>query len=252
MTPTLDKSTTIIELAERTISLDQSNSLSALIHHLLVAHICSNTSKAAMPSTDAAAAAEALPEKPSSPPSTGKENKKTNGAPSTPGPALLAATGEPAKLTGAELKAQKKAEKAAKRAQVIQSRQGGPVQAPSVAGSPITILSPQGSKASPRSGKEAGKGAHKRSGSTVSDSKNMPIRLAQQQQQHIAPVEPPVEDKTVELFRHLYKTRAKTVAGAKDVHPAVLALGQQMSSYVICGSNARLVATLQAFKRVRI
>jgi translation initiation factor eIF-2B subunit delta len=45
--------------------------------------------------------------------------------------------------------------------------------------------------------------------------------------------------------------RTTSIAGAsKDVHPAVLALGLQMSNYTICGSCARLVATLQAFKRV--
>lgn len=54
------------------------------------------------------------------------------------------------------------------------------------------------------------------------------------------------------VFGHLYgQQRRTTVAGAgKEVHPAVLALGLQMRDYVICGSSARCVATLLAFKRV--
>jgi translation initiation factor eIF-2B subunit delta len=191
-----------------------------------------------------------LREKTSTPATVSVDNAKTNGAPPTMAAASTPSADGAVKLTALELKAQKKAEKAAKRQQVIQNRQGGA--APTApAGAAAALLSPQGNKASPRAGKESGKSQHKRAGSTVSDLKNTPTRSSQQQQ-HNAPVEPAVEDKTVELFRHLYKPRAKTIAGAKDVHPAVLSLGQQMSNYVICGSNARLVATLRAFKRVRI
>lgn len=180
------------------------------------------------------------------------DNVKSNGAPpmtvsATVSTSVSASADEPAKLTGLELKALKKAEKAAKRQQVIQNRQGGAT--PAATGPAAAILSPQG-KGSPRAGKEhGGKGQHKRAPSVISsDSKNAPPR-SQQQQYDIPDY---VEDKTVELFRHLYKPRAKTIAGAKDVHPAVLSLGQQMSNYVVCGSNARLVATLRAFKRVCI
>ncbi|KFY39466.1 hypothetical protein V495_05926 [Pseudogymnoascus sp. VKM F-4514 (FW-929)] len=180
-------------------------------------------------------------EKTSIPAPASVDNANANGAP----PPAVATTAPPGdgtvKLTALELKAQKKAEKAAKRQQVIQNRQGGA--APTApAGAAGAILSPQANKAAPKGGKESGKGQHKRAASTAGDSKNA--------HQNNAPVEPPAEDKTVELFRHLYKPRAKTIAGAKDVHPAVLSLGQQMSNYVICGSNARLVATLRAFKRV--
>lgn len=187
-----------------------------------------------MASTDAAAAAPQQPENPSVPPAT---NQASDAAP--------AATVDPPKQTVAEMKAQKKAEKAAKRAQVVQNRQTGSA-APSAADA---TQQPQGNKASLKPGKESGKGGK---GSST-DLKNIPIRLSQKENnRQSAPVEPPAEDKTVELFRHLYKSRAKTIAGAKDVHPAVLALGQQMNTYVICGSNARLVATLQAFKRVSV
>ena len=36
----------------------------------------------------------------------------------------------------------------------------------------------------------------------------------------------------------------------KDVHPSILALGQQMASYTVRENIARLKATLQAFKEV--
>jgi translation initiation factor eIF-2B subunit delta len=143
------------------------------------------------------------------------------------------------KLTGAELKKKAKEEKAARRAAEKAEKGGAPP-----AGA---LLSP-----GPQQKSEAQKGAkvqHKRAGSTAGEMKNMPVRG--QQKVAPAPQEPKKEDKTVEFFRHLYKTRTTSIAGAsKDVHPAVLALGLQMSNYTICGSCARLVATLQAFKRV--
>lgn len=146
------------------------------------------------------------------------------------------------KLTGPEIKAQKKAEKAARRAQELQKKQVGPAAPANSGGRPDTAKGPV------KAIRDAGKELHKRTGSSTGDQKNVQLRGAQHTQKS---TEPPAEDKTVELFRHLYKSRATTIAGVnKDVHPAVLALGQQMRSYVICGSNARLVATLQAFKRV--
>jgi translation initiation factor eIF-2B subunit delta len=144
------------------------------------------------------------------------------------------------KLTGAELKKKAKEEKAARRAAEKAEKGGAPP-----AGA---LLSP-----GPQQKSEVQKGAkiqHKRAGSTAGEVKNMPVRGGQQKVVPV-PQEPKKEDKTVEFFRHLYKTRTTSIAGAsKDVHPAVLALGLQMSNYTICGSCARLVATLQAFKRV--
>ncbi|KAF2468903.1 nagb/rpia/CoA transferase-like protein [Lindgomyces ingoldianus] len=54
------------------------------------------------------------------------------------------------------------------------------------------------------------------------------------------------------FFGHLYnQPRQHSMVGAsKDVHPAVLALGLQYSSYVVCGSTARMVSMLLAFKAV--
>jgi translation initiation factor eIF-2B subunit delta len=149
------------------------------------------------------------------------------------------------KLSGAEIKAQKKAEKAARRQQEIQARQGGSTASTTASGGKPQLQNVQ----SQRGKGEAGAAQHRRTGSTAGDTRNVQSKGGQTTTNQ--PEEPRKEDKTVELFRHLYKTRATTISGAsKEVHPAVLALGQQMSSYTVCGSNARLVATLQAFKRV--
>lgn len=143
----------------------------------------------------------------------------------------------PPKLSGADIKKQKAAEKAARRAQAAQEKQVGSPAPPT--STPATVQKGDGPKGQ--------KPQQKRRGS-ASGTRDHPIRT----QKSIAiPEVPKKEDKTVEFFRHLYKPRMKGLAGAgKDVHPAVLALGIQMSNYSICGSSARLVATLQAFKRV--
>jgi translation initiation factor eIF-2B subunit delta len=145
------------------------------------------------------------------------------------------------KLSGAELKAQKKAEKAARRQQVVQTKQAGPA----VAAPATTTISEARHESKQHGGKVLNKLPHERAELNVAEVETTPPR---------GNIEgPKLEDKTVELFRHLYKERATTIAGvSKDVHPAILALGQQMQSYTICGSNARLVATLQAVKRVRL
>jgi len=55
----------------------------------------------------------------------------------------------------------------------------------------------------------------------------------------------------VEFFRHLNRPRKTAISEAgKEVHQAVLIVGLQIANYTICGSCARLVATLQAFKEV--
>ena len=174
-----------------------------------------------------------------------KENKKTNGA--AKGDKKLDAAPTPnadtsAPLTGAALKAQKKAEKAAKRAAVISQRPAGAPTGPPAAGAKADIPHGKGKKG------EESKIQHKRTGSTVT--KETKKTGLQEKKPWIEEAKPKVEDKTVELFRHLYKKRATTTAGWKDVHPAVQALGQQMRTYIVCGSTARLVAMMQAFQRV--
>ena len=150
------------------------------------------------------------------------------------------------KPSGAELKKRAKEEKAARRAKEKQAQQ---------------TPDPQIKRGD--TGKGAGvhdtsstmqisKNQHKKTGSIVA-SQHKPMALRPVELHAVAPAQTAKKDKKkVGLFGHLYGTpRRTTIAGAgKDVHPAVLALGLQMSSYVICGSNARCVATLLVFKRV--
>lgn len=138
---------------------------------------------------------------------------------------------EAPKLSGAELKKQKAAEKAARRAQAVQGKQSAPT------------IPPPAQKGEPKQQKRRGS-------ATVSgsSSRDLPVRLAES---NVAPKEPPKEDKTVEFFRHLSKPHRRTIAGTpKDIHPAVQVLGMQFSTYEICGSTARLLATLEVFKEV--
>lgn len=143
-----------------------------------------------------------------------------------------------APLTGAELKKQKQAEKQAKRAAEKAARGAQTVQGkPKV---PEPTLTDGHTKAAKTEGAKAAWVPHT---INCNGEKKIPVR------EKMEPAEPKKEDKTVELFRHLEKPRRSTIAGV-SVHPAILSLGLQMSSYTICGSTARLVATLQAFKRV--
>ena len=162
-----------------------------------------------------------------------------------------ATTGE--RLSGAELKKRAKAEKAAKRAQEKQAKPEEvlpDLRAPKK----VETLGDIGRRGSAGTGAgplttPSTKVHHKRTGSIQ---KSLPVRPLQPQA--VASTLPPKkENKNVALFAHLYgQPRRTTIAAAgKDVHPTVLALGLQMSNYVICGSNARCVATLLAFKRVQ-
>ena len=151
-----------------------------------------------------------------------------------------------ARLTGAEAKKKAKEEKAARRAVGKQGQQ------------PPNLQGNRENFGKTANGKETGsatqtlKSQHRKTGSTAA---------AQQKPLALRPAEPvaalPTQDgkkdsKKVALFGHLYGTpRRTTIAGAgKDIHPAVLALGLQMSNYIMCGGNARCVATLLVFKRV--
>ncbi|KAI4105041.1 MAG: hypothetical protein L6R37_002929 [Teloschistes peruensis] len=97
------------------------------------------------------------------------------------------------------------------------------------------------------------KGRHQRKGSTTANIQK-PLQIRPSQQPAPVPVPEPrkSEVKKVAFLSHLYGApRRTTIAGAhKDIHPSVLALGLQMSNYVICGSNARCVSTLLVFKKV--
>jgi translation initiation factor eIF-2B subunit delta len=142
------------------------------------------------------------------------------------------------KLSPAELKKQAKAEKQARRAQAktvdpAPKPQAGPTK--------------EGQKQQ-RDSKQAPK-----------DDKSRPLPTRRRPSQSNVPVvkepekKPKKEPKQAGLFfGHLYsQPKQQSMNGAsKDVHPAILALGLQYSSYAICGSTARMVAMLLAFKAV--
>lgn len=157
------------------------------------------------------------------------------------------------KLSGAELKKKAKEEKAAKRAREKQSQlqptDSGPSR--SKPEPPNGIL--KKTDATPGKESHAPKPfQHKKTGSvTANQPSPLTLRQAESKPSSVPPPAPK-ESKHVALFGHLYGIpRRSTIAGAgRDVHPAVLALGLQMSHYIICGSSARCVATLLVFKRV--
>jgi translation initiation factor eIF-2B subunit delta len=180
------------------------------------------------------------------------------------------------KLSPAELKKRAKAEKQARRAAQKEQQQDG---------GEATVAAPNGINGEPKSPKQEGSSSqsqkpktekqpkaqqqqqkqgksstseqeshHKRTGSQQQPlpTRRRPSQLGQSSSMQ-KPVQKPAQkkdNKQVELFSHLYtQPRRHNIEGvSKDVHPAVLALGFQMSSYEICGSSARCVAMLLAFK----
>lgn len=183
-----------------------------------------------------------------------ERSSATNGtAKATKGPEQgqnLAGKPQGKELSGKEKKDLAKAQKAAKRAAEKQKQQGQPA-VDLVVENKGDIPRDSGKKSQPGSETPASKTQHKRTGST---SASTPSSLPHRQAPSHAPVpaEPVKENKNVALFDHLYgHPRRTTIAGSgKDVHPSMLALGLQMRNYVICGSSARCVAMLLAFKRV--
>lgn len=183
-------------------------------------------------STSAAGDAPKSPaatETPSNPPAPTKADSKD---------AKPAEDGGPKKLSGAELKKQKQAEKLARRAQ---AKTSSPT--PNQQGQPT----------------KEGQKQQKDSKQTGKDDKSRPLPVRRRPSQSNGPiVTQPKKDSKRDpkqlglFFGHLYsQPRQHSMVGAsKDVHPAVLALGLQYSSYVICGSTARMVAMLLTFKAV--
>jgi translation initiation factor eIF-2B subunit delta len=162
----------------------------------------------------------------------------------------IASPGEQ-KLSGAELKKQKAAEKAARRKEKVAERVE-PAQV--VQTQTHTHNQPQAPQLQRRQSTEKKENApvtqHKRTGS--SSGKALPLRGTAA----VVPPEPDKklkDEKRVAFFSHLYPKEKRTnIAGAgKEIHPAVLALGLQLRDHIICGGNARCVATLLVFKKVR-
>jgi translation initiation factor eIF-2B subunit delta len=145
------------------------------------------------------------------------------------------ATGDK-KLTGAELKARKKAEKAAHRQQSKDVSKGEAAVS--------SLPQPLGPSASEVKGKVKGK-----QDGTAAALAGRPVPAR-------APPSTLVTELKVQIpdcFSHLSMARRIPMTQAdKDVHPSVLALGQQMATFSIDESIARLEATLLAIKRVCI
>jgi len=143
----------------------------------------------------------------------------------------------PKKLSAAELKKQKALEKQTRRAQQKAENE-----------SPALQKGPP-----PKEGQKQQKNQKQPPKDELS--KPLPVR-GRPSQSNVSVLkdikkEPKKEPRQVGLFfGHLYsQPRQHSVVGAsKDVHPAILALGLQYSSYIICGSTARMVAMLLAFK----
>ena len=185
-------------------------------------------------------------------------------------PAAAAAAAEQ-KLSPAELKKRAKAEKQARRAAQKEPLEGG--EAPVVVLNGINGETKSSTQAGPSSQSQKPKAEkqskahqqqqkpgpssapgqeshHKRTGS---QQQSLPTRQRPSQPGQTSSMQKSAQkkdNKQVELFSHLYtQPRRHNIEGvSKDVHPAVLALGFQMSSYEICGSSARCVAMLLAFK----
>lgn len=190
-------------------------------------------------------------------PATADSKPQVNGTPmpskppesqDKPDAAAAAPTaGGPEKLSAAELKKRAKVEKAARRAKVKAEREGEAADAQQQQQGPQTPQAKKGGAPSIKDGatgqsqkQVGGSGKHMRRGSVYGSIHT------------IEPKKKRTDDKNVAVFGHLYgQPRRTSIAGVgKEVHPAVLALGLQMRDYVICGSNARCIATLLAFKRV--
>lgn len=183
------------------------------------------------------------------PSKTGKKGKEPAQEDAQP------ANGEP-KLSGAELKKRAKAEKAAKREREKAERAAQTGQAGSSAsGGPQGAGKPDGASGQKQQGGQSqkdGKIQHRRANSQSAHMHPLPLRRRGSNVGLVKEKEPKKVNKEVGLFGHLYsQPRRDTIEGvSKEVHPAVLALGFQMSSYQVCGSNARCVAMLLAFKKV--
>lgn len=176
-------------------------------------------------------------------------DSKPDAAPRSSTAQDIAEAGAGVKLTGAQLKKQKAAEKAARRADKV-AEKGAQALAPPSASKTEAHRRPSTTKRESDSGPH-----HKRTLSSTG--KSLPIRggLQQQQQSQASAVpekEKHKDPKRVPMFSHLYpKEKKASLAGAgREIHPAVLSLGLQLRDYVICGGNARCVATLLAFKKV--
>lgn len=160
---------------------------------------------------------------------------------STPAPtaAPAATPAEAPKLTPAQLKAKAKEEKAARRAQAKEVKAATGVQAPAAPDA-------KGGKGKGKQdGSQAGQQQHQKSGLA-----HRPSVSGRRPSFHVV-AEKDTRSVIPECFSHVpMAKRIPTAHAHKDVHPAILAVGQQMAAFTLKDSIARLQATLLAFKKV--
>ncbi|KAK4075742.1 hypothetical protein Trihar35433_2302 [Trichoderma harzianum] len=165
----------------------------------------------------------------------GDQKKGAKDQSKTPAAAAAAASeGGEKKLSNAELKKKAKEEKAARRAAAKVTQPQPPASAPGQGDSA------KGGKPKP---KQDGPQAGAQHGKTPAPRSAAPMTA-------MAPKE--AKPSVPECFSHLAMAKGVNLTHAdKDVHPAVLLLGQQMSTMAISDSTTRLEATLLAFKKVK-
>ncbi|KAK0758923.1 hypothetical protein N5P37_008410 [Trichoderma harzianum] len=147
--------------------------------------------------------------------------------------AAAAAEGGEKKLSNAELKKKAKEEKAARRAAAKVSQPQPPASAPGQ-GDSAKGGKPKPKQDGPQAGAQHGKTPAPRSAAPMT-----------------ATATKEAKPSVPECFSHLAMAKGVNLTHAdKDVHPAVLLLGQQMSTMAISDSTTRLEATLLAFKKV--
>ena len=213
---------TILPLCDFSVSvgLDSNQRLSATNFERLMTTETGEPAPAAQP-PPAAESNSQKPAQPQEPKQAGKTEQQAKGGD---------VAGEK-KLSGAELKKKAKEEKAARRAQAKAAQ---------------TSQGPAAGGQQSQSGDKGGKGKAKHDGQAGAQ------QGYQRQAGKPAPAAPKEVKPTVpECFSHLSLAKRVSITQAdKDVHPAVLILGQWMNTFQITDSTTRVEATLQAFKKV--
>lgn len=144
------------------------------------------------------------------------------------------------KLTPAQLKAKAKAEKAARRAKAKEVKEAPPAAAAADA---------KGGKGGKGGKQEGGQSGSQQQGKSVPGRR--PSLNGRRPSLGAAIIKEDPRSSIPECFSHVpMAKRIQTSQAHKDVHPAVLAVGQQMATFALKDSIARLEATLLAFKKV--
>jgi translation initiation factor eIF-2B subunit delta len=153
--------------------------------------------------------------------------------------APAAAPTDTPQLTPAQLKAKAKAEKAARRAKVKEDKEA-------------VAAAAQSQAADAKGGKGKGKDGAQTSGSQGPGKTGLAHRPSMSgRRPSILVVEKDIRSSIPECFSHLPMAKRIPLSQVhKDVHPAVLSIGQQMATFAIKDSISRLEATLKAFRKV--